>query len=306
MAPHKHILGSGVYAIRCQPTGKFYVGSSAWLSSRWRSHQLSLERGKHHSARLQNAWNKYGPDAFVFGVLEYVEPSRLIEVEQHWIDRLNTVNDRHGFNICAKAGSRIGHVMPAHVKAAVAEANRKRVFTPEMRARMAAASRGNKYGAGHVQTPEHIAKVAAANRGRKVTAEVKARISATHMGMKPTAETRAKLRSRRHSEETLAKLRGRTFSPEHCANISAAKQNISPETRAKMSAAQRGKKLSAERRAKMAAAGIGKKHSAETRAKMSAAAMGNKRALGHVQTAEHRAKLDAAREARRREIASDC
>lgn len=306
MAVHKHIMRSGVYAIRCI-NGNFYVGSTSRLCVRWRTHQISLERGAHHSDRLQNAWNKYGPGAFIFGVLEYVEPARMIEVEQQYIERLQSADSKSGFNICPIAGrGRLGLPATPRMRAAVAAANRTRVCTPETRARIAAAHKGNKYGAGHIKSPEHRAKISAANLGREVSLEVREKISASHMGIKPSAETLAKLRARRHAEGTLAKLRGRTFSPEHCARISAAKQVISPETRARMSAAQLGKKQSAETRAKVAAAGVGRRHSPETRAKMSRAAMGNKRALGHVQTAEHRAKLDAAREARRRETAADC
>lgn len=69
----------------------------------------------------------------------------------------------------------------------------------------------------------------------------------------------------------------------------------SPETRAKMSAVQKGKPKSAESRAKMSAAKIGKKrspHSAETRAKMSTAHVGM---TGKKQSSEARAKISAAR-----------
>ncbi|HUT12453.1 MAG TPA: NUMOD3 domain-containing DNA-binding protein [Thermoguttaceae bacterium] len=52
------------------------------------------------------------------------------------------------------------------------------------------------------------------------------------------------------------------------------------ETRAKIGAAHRGKKLSLEHRAKIAAGGTGRKLSVETRAKISASKMGNKCSLG--------------------------
>jgi hypothetical protein len=52
------------------------------------------------------------------------------------------------------------------------------------------------------------------------------------------------------------------------------------ETRLRMSAAQRGKKLSPEHRAKISAAMMGKKHTAEARLRMSAAQRGNKNWLG--------------------------
>jgi hypothetical protein len=65
-------------------------------------------------------------------------------------------------------------------------------------------------------------------------------------------------RGKTHSPETRAKIaaanRGKTRSPEARAKIAAAARNRTPETRAKMAAAQRGKTLSPEARAKMAEA----------------------------------------------------
>lgn len=86
-----------------------------------------------------------------------------------------------------------------------------------------------------------------------------------------------------HSEETRAKIsianRGRKLSPETRAKMSAAMlgkvhektQKYSPETRAKMSESKKGRKLSPETRAKISAARLGTKRSLEARANMSAA-----------------------------------
>jgi hypothetical protein len=75
--------------------------------------------------------------------------------------------------------------------------------------------------------------------------------------------------------------------------ISEAKQNISAETRANMSAAQKGKVASAETRAKMSSAHkLRKPISVETRAKMSAWQKGR---TGYIHSAETRAKMSAVR-----------
>lgn len=71
----------------------------------------------------------------------------------------------------------------------------------------------------------------------------------------------------------------------------------SAESRAKMSAAHRGKKHSAESRAKIGMSNKGKHHTAETRLKMSAAHKGKKHSAankGKTLSAEHRAKMSAA------------
>jgi hypothetical protein len=89
----------GVYQIRCIPTGKIYVGSAVDLRNRWYRHRRSLRRGEHGNYRLQNAWNEFGADSFVFEILEYVEVYRLLEAEQEWIDATGCVDKLVGFNI---------------------------------------------------------------------------------------------------------------------------------------------------------------------------------------------------------------
>jgi hypothetical protein len=83
-----------------------------------------------------------------------------------------------------------------------------------------------------------------------------------------------------HTPEHRAKLsaahKGKTLSPEHKAKISAGKKGIhrSPETKEKISAAQKGKTLSPETKEKISAAMKGKTCSTETKEKMSAANKG--------------------------------
>lgn len=96
-----------------------------------------------------------------------------------------------------------------------------------------------------------------------------------------------------HREDARAKLgvtkKGKQLTPECCAKISAALvgHSVSLETRARISAAHKGKprkKLTPEHRAKMGVANKGKKLSDVTRVRMSVAQKGKK------QTSEHVAK----------------
>lgn len=63
---------AGVYVIECVATSQFYVGSSSNLDERKACHWALLRRGKHHNARLQEAWAQYGEDAFTFRAVEMV------------------------------------------------------------------------------------------------------------------------------------------------------------------------------------------------------------------------------------------
>jgi group I intron endonuclease len=234
---------SGIYVIWCIPSGKYYVGSALDLTKRWFQHRHDLERNKHKSPRVQHAWNKYGADAFLFEVIELVEPARLIEVEQSYLDRTKATNRRYGLNTCPTAGSRYGTRT-----------------TPETRAKMSAAAKGK------IRTAEHRANLAAALLGKPGTPwseESRANHLAAMLNKPPVSdETRAKLRAmnlgvcRPHRPETRAKMsntrRGRPHSPEHSAAISAAKMGHthSDECRAKIAATLRGSKLSPETIAK--------------------------------------------------------
>ena len=84
--------------------------------------------------------------------------------------------------------------------------------------------------------------------------------------------------------------KGKRLSPEHRAKIGESNKGkqISPEHRAKISAALTGKKLSAEHRANLSASHKGNKQSAETRAKISASSKGRD------VSADTRAKIRAA------------
>lgn len=96
---------SGVYVIRCVPTGKIYVGSAANLRQRWSQHRARLRSGTHHNRHLQAAWNRYGETAFEFEVAEIVHPTDLLTAEQRWIDATKCTDRSVGFNIFDLAGS---------------------------------------------------------------------------------------------------------------------------------------------------------------------------------------------------------
>jgi hypothetical protein len=56
-------MNTGVYQIINLTNGKRYIGSAAnkrGFDQRWSIHRTLLFQGKHHSSKLQNAWNKYG------------------------------------------------------------------------------------------------------------------------------------------------------------------------------------------------------------------------------------------------------
>jgi group I intron endonuclease len=239
---------SGIYRIRLdRPGGGCYVGSALRLRHRVQTHISHLNCGRHHSKRLQAAWSKYGPEAFVFEILEEVEdPTKLLAREQHWIDTLNAFVGRGGFNMLPTAGSPLGRKHSAETRAKQSAAHRGRKFTEEHLRNMSEAQHGRpqdpdsvRRGAekrrGRSRDPEASAKAAAKNRGQKRSAEAKARMSEWQKG-KPASEALVA-----HLQGLAAANRGRRHSPETIEKIRAARIGKRPdaEVRARMSAAQR-------------------------------------------------------------------
>lgn len=87
----------GVYCITCLPTKKVYIGSSVCAESRFLSHRKKLKAGRHHSRKLQKAWDSHGEEAFEFEVIEtFPSEVGLRERERELIIQCDAVRD--GFN----------------------------------------------------------------------------------------------------------------------------------------------------------------------------------------------------------------
>jgi len=156
----------GIYAIYNVLTDKMYIGSAVSVARRWRVHRHMLNNKKHHSPKLQTAYDKYGHDAFEWQIVEYVaDKDQLIEREQFWIDFFKPI-----YNSSPTAYSCLGFK-----------------HTEISKERMRRAQIGRK------QSAETIATRSAKLKGHVVTKETRAKISRSHLGITPNSETRAKM-----------------------------------------------------------------------------------------------------------------
>jgi group I intron endonuclease len=79
-------MARGIYKIINVVNNKFYVGSAVDLKRRKTRHFSELRTGKHNNSKLQNAWNKYGEQAFVFVVVEELNlEADLLVAENVWL-----------------------------------------------------------------------------------------------------------------------------------------------------------------------------------------------------------------------------
>lgn len=99
---------STIYAIRCKPNSRVYIGRTYRLEKRIREHFTELRRGQKTAfvykgpralSMFQTDYNKYGEDAFEVYILEQdVPPEKCKEREAYWISEYHSVDPRYGYN----------------------------------------------------------------------------------------------------------------------------------------------------------------------------------------------------------------
>jgi hypothetical protein len=98
---------AGVFQVRNLANGKVLLGSSLNLEGPLNGHRFMLQIGSHKNKLLQKEWNEFGPDKFVFEVLETVKVKvedpdfnlgdELTLLEQIWLEALKPFGER-GYN----------------------------------------------------------------------------------------------------------------------------------------------------------------------------------------------------------------
>lgn len=87
---------SGIYAIQCKVNGKYRIGHASDIPKRW-SQYLSELRGNYSSiTEMQNDYDLYGEDAFLFSVLERCPKYLYKEKENYYIIKFDAIN--FGYN----------------------------------------------------------------------------------------------------------------------------------------------------------------------------------------------------------------
>lgn len=191
-------MKSGIYKILNLADGKFYIGRAFNLNARWRIHKHALRHNKHTNSYLQNAWNIYGEDCFVFETVEeIIDISIIIEREQFWIDNTECCNRDIGYNLNPSAVNSIGY---KHTEEAISKIRNNsirlklkppsslgRKLSVETRDKIGKANSKPKSSTENMKKPkseEHKRKLSEIAKNRKLSAETKAKISASLKGNK--------------------------------------------------------------------------------------------------------------------------
>jgi len=62
----------GVFQIRNKVNGKIYIDSSVNLDAYWNRNRAQLNFGNHQNTVLQNEWNTFGEENFVYEILSEI------------------------------------------------------------------------------------------------------------------------------------------------------------------------------------------------------------------------------------------
>ena len=99
-------ISAGVFQIKNTLSHKVLLGSSKNLEGIWNSNSFQLSIGMHRNKKLQKDWNEFGPESFVFEILEIIKENdgpcfnmddELTLIEQIWLEKIRPF-DNNGYN----------------------------------------------------------------------------------------------------------------------------------------------------------------------------------------------------------------
>ncbi len=182
---------TGIYVIINRDTGKAYIGSTSQsFRKRWNTHKSDLRKGKHHSPRLQNAWNKYTEFRFEFKILEvvpkeeWVDNKYLLDIEQIYLDTYQPE-----YNICKIANSLLGTKRSEEARLKMSVAQKGRVQSEDTKKRRSETLKN----IGHKPSVECTYKATQTRLGVPRSEETKAKLRQSNLGKTLSKESRDKI-----------------------------------------------------------------------------------------------------------------
>jgi group I intron endonuclease len=157
-------MTSGIYQIKNTINGGVYFGRSIDVNDRLIHHRNELRRGVHTNKRLQNAWDKYGENAFKFECVWEKEPAALYELEGFILEFMWGHDKLYNHHKLSYGGFEPDNKLGCFSRSQETKERMSKAFT------------------GRVFSDEHKAKIRAAKIGIKASNEVKKKMSETRIG----------------------------------------------------------------------------------------------------------------------------
>ena len=98
---------AGVFQVKNTANGRVLLGSSLNLDGALNGHKFMLKIGSHRNKALQEDWDRYGAENFVFEILEVVQvredtnfnlSDELTLLEMIWLEKLQPFGEK-GYNL---------------------------------------------------------------------------------------------------------------------------------------------------------------------------------------------------------------
>lgn len=93
---------SGIYKIINVKNGKYYLGSSSKINTRFKRHLNDMKNNNHSNDYLQRIWNKHG-NCFKLEIVEIIENKNLFDIEQTYLDEIFKNDKMNIYNISESA-----------------------------------------------------------------------------------------------------------------------------------------------------------------------------------------------------------
>ena len=102
----ERVISAGIFQVRNKANGRILLGSSLNLDGPLNRHKFMLSIGRHPNEYLQEEWIRYGPDKFVFEIMEVARvkddpdfnlDDELTLLEQIWLEKTRPFGET-GYN----------------------------------------------------------------------------------------------------------------------------------------------------------------------------------------------------------------
>ena len=178
----------GIYGIRNIKNQRVYIGKSIHLEKRKRTHFSELRKGKHGNKPLQNAFNKYGEENFVFEILlrdDSLEDDELYHIEKIYILLFETDRHKKGYNIALGGKGGYCEWTPEQRKArSIKYSGKGNPFYGKTHSKETIKKKVANTDYSFTQTPEYRAKLSKVMKGRVFSEEHSRNKSLAQMGGK--------------------------------------------------------------------------------------------------------------------------
>jgi hypothetical protein len=134
-----------IYKLYFDGDSRIYVGkTSRSLSKRRNGHIQLIKSKKHSNYLLVDAMMKFGQDAMKIELIELCNYSQSKEREVYWIDKLNALDKKSGFNLSNVSNGSTTFKLNESQKAKIALAKKGVQFTEEHKHRLRMANLGKR------------------------------------------------------------------------------------------------------------------------------------------------------------------